>query len=89
MSGTSMATPFVAGLAAAIKAHKPAFAPSDVAATIKNDATTVPVTSSVNVGRFVKMDLEMNAIAVANDVNWGSTEPQNQAPTVSANAVSV
>ena len=49
MSGTSMATPFVTGLAAAVKAHKPAFGPNEIFATVKNDATTVPVTSSVNI----------------------------------------
>jgi subtilisin family serine protease len=67
MSGTSMATPFVAGLAASIKAYKPNFGPNDLFAVIKNDTTTVPVTSAVNIGRFVLMNGEMSNIGVLND----------------------
>lgn len=54
-----MASPFVAGLAAAIKAHRPSYGPNEIYSVLKNDATTVPVTSSVNIGKFVRMDKEM------------------------------
>lgn len=89
MSGTSMATPFVTGLAAAIKAHKPSFGPTEIFSTIKSDATTVPVVSSVNIGRFVQMDAEMSTISVPNDANWptgGGTGTVNVAPTVTVSA---
>lgn len=72
MSGTSMATPFVAGLAAAIKAHKPTFGPTELFNAIKNDAATTSVTSSLNIGRFIQMDKAFTNLGIPNDVLFGS-----------------
>lgn len=72
MAGTSMATPFVAGLAAAAFSASPASTPDQVRTLLKSTANTLPVTSSVNIGRFVSMQKVMTALGVSNDALIGS-----------------
>lgn len=72
MAGTSMATPFVTGLAAAVFAQSPNSTPDQVKVLLRDSANTVPVTSSVNIGRFVSMPKVMTSLGVKNDVLAGS-----------------
>lgn len=54
-AGTSMATPYIAGLVSAIKTYKPALTVDDIKYILKTVALTEPVNSSVNIGRFPNM----------------------------------
>lgn len=72
MAGTSMATPFVTGLAAAAFAQSPNATPDQIKVLLKDFANTVPVTSSVNIGRFVSMSKVMAALGVPNDAQIGN-----------------
>lgn len=62
MAGTSMATPFVTGLAAAVFAQSPNSTPDQVKVLLRDFANTVPVVSSVNIGRFVSMTKVMTSL---------------------------
>lgn len=55
MNGTSMATPFISGLAAAILARNPSLSTDQIKNLLKDPNNTLPVSSSVNIGRFASM----------------------------------
>lgn len=77
MDGTSMATPFVAGLSAAMLAVAPNSTPTDIENSVRATSNTVPVTSSVNIGRFVSMRLLMSSLGIPadSDAGSGTTDP--------------
>ena len=67
MNGTSMATPFVVGLTAAILSYNPSLGFDQVKTILKDPANTLAVTSNVNIGRFISMTKVMTALGAKND----------------------
>lgn len=88
MAGTSMATPFVSGLAAAVFAHSPNSTPDQAKVLIRDSANTLPVSSSVNIGRFVSMPKVMGALGVQDDSKYGTgqTSPNSGSGTSGSGA---
>jgi subtilisin family serine protease len=66
-AGTSMATPYIAGLVSAIKTYKPALTVDDIKYILKTAALTEPVTSPVNIGRFPNMGKIFVSLGIKSD----------------------
>lgn len=72
MNGTSMATPYVTGLVAAMLSKNSAYTTEQIKAILKDSANSTAVTSSVNIGRFISMSKVMASLGVQNDTYIGN-----------------
>jgi len=80
-SGTSMATPHVAGVAALMYSVDPSLTPDEVENTLKSTSRSFPNGSSCSTNTCG--DGMLDAAAAVAAVNGGGNPPQNQAPNAS------
>lgn len=83
-AGTSMATPYVAGLVSAIKKYRPGLSTDDIKILLKNTALTEAVNSTVNIGRFPNMAKIFANLGIVPDSELNNPAP-TPAPVTDAN----